>query len=114
MNCFLSISLKISRDSCLLTVLGQILDEKYLFLRENSQVFLTKKYQHSEIRHFYFEKDQKKNVLPFTILSAFFTKLLTESGLLSNNFGFFKTVKKPPNWFYFAHFICEEKKIEQI
>lgn len=61
MNSFVSFLYNLKfLETCLLRGLGKILNEKYLFLWENSEVFLTKSISIPEIKQFYFEKDQKK------------------------------------------------------
>lgn len=78
----------------LLTSLGQILNEKYLFLRENYKVFLNRRYQRSWNQTFLFWKEPEKFLAVYSIFCIF--DQFTESVLLTNNFGFFKTVQKNP------------------
>lgn len=76
----------------LLTSLGQILNEKYLFLSENYNLVLNWRYQHSWNQVFLFWKRPEKCLAIYNIFCIF--DQFTEPVLLTNNFGFFKTVKK--------------------
>lgn len=111
----LFISLKISQESCLLTGLGIIFNDRYLVLRENSKVFITKKNQifwksGSWKSDIFILKRATKNGLPFyNIFFIFFTKLLTKSVLKKEKNCFLQNCPVKPTWLYFTHSIYEEK-----
>lgn len=113
-NIFFSlfIELKISHESYLLTQLGKIFDDRYMVLRGIFKAFITKE-RFPESRHFYFEKDQKKNYLPFRFSVYFFQIIGQICPKRRKTYFSTKLSKKPPD--SILHIPCMMKNnIQQI
>lgn len=112
------VSPKISRESCLLTGLGKIFNNRYLVLRGISKVFITKQREISWNQTFLFWKGPEKNYSPFIFsvyffpnFCIFFCKLFVlkeEKDLFSS-----KLSKKLPDFILHIPFMVKNN-IEQI